>query len=88
MKKVIKIIVIVIAVLCLCIVLLLLFLGGRPAAPTDYQEQVQTGGPIEKSYMSSGPYAVSNSEEPVLQGFSKYIIYYQLKWRIRIVHTR
>ena len=76
MKNVIKIIVAVITVLCLCVFLLLLFLGDRPAAPTDYQEQVQTGGPIEKSYMSSGPYAVSSCEESVLQGFSKYIIYY------------
>lgn len=51
-------------------------LGSRPAAPTDYQQVVQTGGDIEKKYMANGSYEVSTYEEAVLQEFGKFIIYY------------
>lgn len=76
MKKVLKIIGVVALVLIVCIFALLKYLGSRPAAPTNYQKDVQTGGNIEEKYMSNGAYEVSRYEETVLQGFSKYIIHY------------
>lgn len=50
--------------------------GSRPAAPTDYQQTVQTGGEIEANYMANGSYEVSMREDAVLQEFGKYIVYY------------
>lgn len=51
-------------------------LGSRPAAPTDYQRTVQTGGDIEKKYMANGPYEVSVYENAVLQEFGKFTVFY------------
>ena len=52
------------------------FLGSRPAVPADYIQDAETGGPIEAKYMAAGGREVSAYEEPALQGFSKYTIYY------------
>lgn len=76
MKKVLKVIGIVLLVLLAGIVILLVCLSKRPAAPTDYQTKTETGGELEANYMASGKYEVSTYEEPVLQGFGKYILYY------------
>lgn len=57
-------------------ILLLFSLGNRFAAPADYQTKTETGGEVEACYMASGPYEVSSYEEPVLQGFGKYSLYY------------
>lgn len=79
MKKVLKIIGIVGLILLDLFVIgfiLLKILGNRPAAPTDYQQTVQTGGAIEKKYMENGPYEVSLYESAVLQEFGKFLIYY------------
>lgn len=76
LKKVLKIVGIVLSAVVIGTVALLKYLGGRPAAPTDYQESVETGGEIEAKYMADGSFAVSVYEEPVLQVFRKYVIYY------------
>lgn len=55
---------------------LLRWLGSRPAAPKNYQQMVETGGPVEEKYLASGPYEVSFREEAVLQVFQKYLLYY------------
>lgn len=76
MKKIMKIIGIVLLVLLAGIIILLVCLNKRPAAPTDYQTKTKIGGELEANYMASGKYEVSTYEESVLQGFSKYILYY------------
>ena len=76
MRKALKIIGIIVLVLIIGIFILLKFLGSRPAAPANYMQDTETGGSIEAKYMAAGGYEVSAYEEPVLQGFSKYTIYY------------
>ena len=76
LKKVIKIVGIVLLAVIIGIAALLKYLGSRPAAPTDYQQTVQTGGEIEAKYMANGSYEVSMREDAVLQEFEKYIVYY------------
>lgn len=71
-----KIIGIVLLVLIAGIVILLVWSSKHPVAPTNYQTKTQTGGEVEAIYMNNGKYEVSVYEEPVLQGFSKYILYY------------
>lgn len=76
MRKALKIIGIIVLVLIVGIFILLKFLGSRPAVPANYTQGTETGGSIEAKYMTTGGYEVSTYEEPVLQGFSKYTIYY------------
>lgn len=76
LKNVGKIVGITLLAVVIGIAILLRYLGSRPAAPTDYQRTVETGGEIEAKYMANGSFAVSVYEEPVLQDFKKYIIYY------------
>lgn len=76
MKKVLLAVGIILAVLLVGILLLLWYVSSRPAAPADYQETTQTGGSVEETYLASGPWEVSHFEQPVFQGFSKYLVYY------------
>lgn len=76
MKKLIKITVIVLLAALVGIFLTLYYLGNRPAVPNDYQQSVETGGLLEARYLAAGSFAVSVYEEPVLQPFKKYVIYY------------
>lgn len=75
-KKALKIVGIVLLVVIIGIIVLLKYLGSRPAAPKDYPQNTETGGEIEAAYMADGSFAVSVYEEPVLQVFKKYVIYY------------
>lgn len=76
LKKVIKIVGVFLLAIIIGIAALLKYLGSRPAAPTDYQQSIETGGEIEAKYMANGSFEVSVYEEPVLQVFKKYVIYY------------
>lgn len=76
MKKMLKIIGFILLTIIVIGFVILKVLGSRPAAPTDYQQTVQTGGNIEKKYMASGSYEVSTYEHAVLQEFGKIIVYY------------
>ena len=76
MRKVLIIIGIIALTLIVGIFVFLKFLGSRPAVPADYIQDAETGGPIEAKYMAAGGREVSAYEEPALQGFSKYTIYY------------
>lgn len=46
------------------------------AAPDDYYKTVETGGEIEGRYIANGSFEVSHYEEPSLQGFGKYEVFY------------
>lgn len=76
LRKVLKIVGIVFLIVIIGIIVLLKYLGSRPAAPIDYQQNIETGGEIEAEYMTNGSFGVSVYEEPVLQVFKKYVIYY------------
>ena len=76
MRKALKIVGIIVLVLIVGIFILLKFLGSRPAVPANYTQDIETGGSIEAKYMAAGGHEVSTYEEPVLQSFSKYTIYY------------
>ena len=76
MKKLIKITVIVLLAVLVGIFFTLYYLGNRPAVPNDYQQSVETGGQLEAGFLAAGSFAVSVYEEPVLQPFKKYVIYY------------
>lgn len=75
-KKVLKIIGVVLLIAVIAIIILLMYIGNKSVAPTDYQQRVETGGEIEAKYMTNGSFEVSVYEEPVLQVFKKYVIYY------------
>lgn len=49
MKKMLKIIGFILLTIIVIGFVILKVLGSRPAAPTDYQQTVQTGGNIEKN---------------------------------------
>lgn len=76
MKKVLKITGPVLLAIVVIVIIILKILGSRPAAPTDYQTTVHTGGGIEKKYMENGGYEVSINESAVLQQFEKFIVCY------------
>lgn len=76
MKKVLKIIGVVLLIVIISVIALLIYAGNKPAAPTNYQQSVETGGEIEAKYMANGSFAVSVYEEPAPQVFQKYVIYY------------
>ena len=76
LRKVLKIVGIILLAVIIGIIVLLRYLGSRPAAPADYQQSIETGGEIEAKYMVNGSFEVSVYEEPVLQVFKKYVIYY------------
>lgn len=76
MKKMMKMIGFVLLAIIVIVMIVLKLLGSRPAAPSDYQTTVPTGGDIEKKYMDNGNYEVSVSETAVLQQFEKIIVYY------------
>lgn len=76
LRKVLKIVGIILLTVIIGIIVLLRYLGSRPAAPADYQQSMETGGEIEAKYMANGSFEVSVYEEPVLQVFKKYVIYY------------
>lgn len=76
MKKALKIIGIIILILLVLIAALLWAMKKAPAAPTDYQTKVKTGGEIEATYMKDGKYGVSEVQQPAFQSFSPYTIYY------------
>lgn len=76
MKKFFKILAVALSVLLLALLALLLYLNKRPAAPADYQSTVPIGGALEAKYMAKGDFTVSRYEEPVPQGFEKFILYY------------
>lgn len=76
LRKVLKIVGIILLVVIIGIIVLLKYLGSRPAAPADYQQRIETGGELEAKYMANGSFEVSVYEEPVLQVFKKYVIYY------------
>lgn len=54
-------------------------LAARPAAPTDYQRTLETGGSIEAAYLADGPYEVAEHEQTVLQQFEKFEVFYPLE---------
>lgn len=76
MKKVLKIIGIALLAIIVMGLILLKIIQSRPAAPTNYQQSVQTGGEIEAKYMADGPCEVSVREEDTLQEFGTYVVYY------------
>lgn len=76
LRKVLKIVGIILLTVIIGIIVLLRYLGSRPAAPADYQQSIETDGEIEARYMANGSFEVSVYEEPVLQVFKKYVIYY------------
>lgn len=76
MKIAFKVIGIIILAVAVLITAFLIIVSRIPAAPSDYQKNVKTGGDIEAAYMKSGGFEVSVYEEPVLHGFGKYVTYY------------
>lgn len=76
MKKMLKMTGIILLAIIIIGFIVLKIAGNRPAAPTDYQQTVQTGGEIEARYMANGSCEVSMREDAVLQEFGKYIVYY------------
>ena len=76
MKKMLKVIGIIILAIIILAVILLTIASKKQFVPKDYSEKAKTGGSIEAKYVQNGKYEISYYEEPVLQGFGKYEIYY------------
>lgn len=75
-KKIMFTIGLVLLIFIVMIAVFFIYNSKKPAVPADYTQTVETGGEIEAKYMAKGVYAVLCFEEPALQGFGKYIIYY------------
>ena len=76
MKKVIQTVGLVLLFLVIAVFLFLKYLGSRPVISNSYQQSLTTNSAVEAKYMANGEFDVSLYEEPVLQVFKKYIIYY------------
>lgn len=76
MKNIFKVIAIVILCIITLLFILFIYLSKRPFVEKGYNEKVETGGETEAEYIHDGAYEVSYYEEPALQGFEKYEIYY------------
>ena len=76
MKKVLKIIGTILLVIAIIIGIFLIWLSKRPAVADDYTSKIKTGGAIETKYLAMGSHEVSYLEQPVMQDFKKYEIYY------------
>ncbi len=74
--KIMLIIGIVLLALFVLIASFIIYNSKKTVAPADYMQTVETGGEIEAKYMANGIHEVAYFEEPVLQGFGKYVIYY------------
>lgn len=73
MLKSISVIILSIVIL---VFILLLVIRRKQFVPLNYCEKVKTGGNIETKYIKNGKYKFLYYEEPVMQGFGKYVIYY------------
>lgn len=71
-----KIIGIIILIPIVLIILLFVKAALTPAVPNDYETKIETGGDIEKKYLSKGKYEVSYKEEKSNEVFKKYEVYY------------
>lgn len=76
MKKAFKIIGIILLVIVAVLVILIVVASKKQFVPEGYENTVKTGGKIEKYYLQKGTYDVSYKEYPLLQGFTKFEIYY------------
>ena len=76
MKKVLKIIGIIILAIVILVIIFLVIASKKQFVPKDYIEKTETGGTLESKYLANGKYEISYYEEPALQGFGKYEIYY------------
>lgn len=76
MRKAMKVIAATVLALLIGSLILLKLLENRPAVPANYTQNAETGGSLEAKYAAVGGHEVSVYEEPALQGFSKYTIYY------------
>lgn len=76
MKKVLKIIGIIILAIIILVFILLVIASKKQFVPQNYSEKTETGGNIESKYVKNGKYEISYYEEPAIQGFGKYEIYY------------
>lgn len=76
MKKALKIAGIVLLSICVCVAAVVRLMAKGSATPKDYNSKIETGGDIEAKYLQNGPYDVSFYEEPALQNFEKYEIFY------------
>ncbi|MCI9553209.1 MAG: lipase [Acutalibacter sp.] len=76
MKKVLKILGIALLCVIVLVVSLLIWLANQPAVRSDYTQKVETGGGLEGKYIQPGPHTVEVCEQPVPQGFGKYVLCY------------
>ena len=76
LKKISIVLGITIAAMAVIMVIGIIYLSNKPAAPSDYQTTVKTGGAIEKMYMKNGEHEVCSFEQRVIQEFKKIIVYY------------
>lgn len=76
MKKVLKIIVFVILAIVAVATIGLFILSKMPNPSKKYYESIETGGEIEAKYLAQGSYETAYYEEPALQWFKKYEIWY------------
>lgn len=74
--KVLKVIGIIILVIIGLIILLIIAMSLIPMVPNNYTEKVETGGNIERKYLSMGNYKVRNIKRDGSELTKKYTIYY------------
>lgn len=76
MKKILKIVAIILLVVIVLISGIILYIAQKPAVPSNYTENIKTGGKIEATYLSAGEYEVSYFEQVVMENYKKYEIWY------------
>lgn len=77
----------IVGVIFLIIVIFLLVFFTKatltPMVPTDYEEKVNAGGLIEKTYLANGGYGLKYHEYKVNEDFKKYEVWYPAEIEIK-----
>jgi dienelactone hydrolase len=76
MKKAMKVIGIIVIIGIIAVFVGIKYLNSVPTPSKDYWSKLETGGEIEKKYLEDGGYDVSYQEDPAIQYFEKYEIWY------------
>ena len=75
-KKILKTLLIVLAVLLLLVVIWLVYMNNTPTVKSGYTDNIETGGSIEKTYLSYGSYETASVTVEAEKPMERYTVYY------------
>ena len=75
-KKILKTLLILLAVLLLLVVIWLVYMNNTPTVKSGYTDNIETGGSIEKTYLSYGSYETASVTVEAEKPMERYTVYY------------